>query len=406
MDAGRKAVPTVLQIIPRLDAGGAERTVIDMARAVKRTGGRALVATEGGRMIAELTDAGGEWIAFPAATKSPARIVSNAFKLERLIREENVNLVHARSRAPAWSANIATARTKIPFVTTYHGAYNQSSFLKGLYNSIMARGDAVIANSRYTADLIRVRHRPPENTLHVVPRGIDLNAFDPANVSKERFSKLAQAWGLAHGDRVILLPARLTAWKGHTVLIDAAQMLVANGLDRAVFVLAGDPQGRDDYVRSIEERIAALHLNQAVRIVGHCDDMPSAYLAAEITVVPSVEPEAFGRTAVEAQAMGSAVIVSDIGATAETVLAPPEALPEKCTGWRVPAGDAGALAYAIWEAMHMADQDKRALATRARAHTAAHFSLPVMVAKTLGVYDSLLGTAMRASFEQQAALPI
>ena len=165
--------PTILQIVPRLDTGGAERSVVEIAVAVVRAGGRALVLAEPGRLAPEVVAAGGEIIEFPAATKNPLRMLANAHAIERLVRQRGVDLVHARSRAPAWSALMAARRARVPFVTTYHGAYGETNALKRFYNSVMARGDVVIANSRYTADLIAQRYGTPRQRLEAIHRGVD-----------------------------------------------------------------------------------------------------------------------------------------------------------------------------------------------------------------------------------------
>lgn len=380
---------TILQVIPDLDAGGAERTAVDVAAAVVEAGGRALIASRGGRLAAEAEAAGARCVAFPAATKNPAIMLANARRLERLAREEHVTLIHARSRAPAWSALIAARRARLPLVTTYHGAYRRGGALKNLYNSVMARGDVVIANSHFTAQLICERHPFAEPRIRVIHRGTDLSAFEQTAVSPERLRALRAAWSIAEGRRIVLLPARLTAWKGHDVLIDAASRLVAAGRDDVDFVLAGDPQGRDGYRDTLVDRMVRSGLAHRIRLVGHCSDMPAAYALADVVTVPSTQPEAFGRTAVEAQAMGRPVVASDLGAAPETVLAPPEVTQDARTGWRVPPGDADALAAAIAAALDLPPDSRAAVAQRARRHVHARFSLAAMTGATLDVYAGL-----------------
>lgn len=386
---------TVLQVIPELDTGGAERTAVDVAHALVSAGHRAIVASQGGRLVAELVAGGAEHVAMPLKRKAPLALWRNAQALRQLVRAEGVDLVHARSRAPAWSALRAARAQGVPFVTTYHGIYNQSNAAKALYNSVMARGDAVIANSRYTARLIAERHPFAQGHITVIHRGSDLGALDPASVSPERRQALASAWGLAGGERVILNLARLTHWKGQTVLIEALARLA--GDDRPprhapgwTCILAGDAQGREAYVAELKHRIAAADLTGHVRLVGHCADVGAALALADVAVVASVEPEAFGRAAVEAQAAGVPVVATNLGAVPETVLAPPDVAEDERTGWRVPASDAGALAAAIAEMLALATDRREALAGRARAHVTAHFSVEAMCAATLAVYDRLL----------------
>ncbi|WP_029030127.1 glycosyltransferase family 4 protein [Salinarimonas rosea] len=381
---------TILQIIPELEAGGAERTAVDVAAGLAAVGARALVATEGGRLVGELQAKGGIWVPFPAATKNPLSMLRNVRRLARLSLDEGVSLIHARSRAPAWSALGAARALSLPFVTTYHGSYQSRTGLKHRYNRIMARGDIVIANSHYTAGLIAGLYLEAEPRLRVIHRGTDLSAYAPSAVAPERIEALRAEWGVAPHQRVVLLAARLTGWKGQAVLIEAAARLKSWGLSDVVFVLAGDPQGREGYVRELDGLVAARGVADLVRRVGHCTDMPAAFLGASVVTVPSTEPEAFGRSAVEAQAMGTPVVVSDLGAVPETVLAPPQVEPAQRTGWRVAAGDAEALADAIAEALTLGASAREAMALRARLHVERHFSLDRMVADTLDVYATLL----------------
>ncbi|MHB2167331.1 glycosyltransferase family 4 protein [Alsobacter sp. R-9] len=382
---------TILQVVPTLDAGGVERTTVDIAAALAAVGARPMVATQGGRLVGELQAKGGLFLPFPAATKNPLSMLANARRLQAICRDEGVDIVHARSRAPAWSALLAARRLRLPFVTTYAGAYGGRSAAKVLYNSVMARGDVVIANSHYTADLITRMHPFAREHVRVIHRGTDLKAFSPAAVAPERVERLRTTWGVDPDRRIILLAARLTGWKGQTVLVEATRKLLDGGVRDVTVILAGDPQGRDGFVKDLDALIARHALQDVVKRVGHCSDMPAAFLAAALVTVPSTEPEAFGRSAVEAQAMGAPVIVSDHGAVPETVLAPPQVHASARTGWRVPPGDAGALAEAMAAALAMGASARDALAQRARAHVEAHFSLEGMIADTLDVYAALLG---------------
>lgn len=396
MPTGR---PTILQIIPRLDTGGAELSTVEIVEAVVRAGGRALVLTEGGRLVGRVEAGGGEIVPFPAGTKNPARIMLNARRLARLVEAENVDLLHARSRAPAWSALMAARAAERPFVTTYHGAYSETNAVKRLYNGVMARSDIVIANSAYTARLIETRYATPASRVRVVHRGLDELAFAPDRVIPDRIAALRERWRVAPGTRVVLHAARLTGWKGQHVLIAAAGQLARRGaLGDAVIVLAGDAQGRGDYVASLERQIAQAGLGGRVRLVGHVDDIPAAFQTAYVAVVASTEPEAFGRAATEAQAMCCPVIATAIGAPPETVLAEPAVAAHQATGWLVPPGDDAALARCLEAALSAAPADHRAMGDRARAHVMANFTLFAMKRSTLAVYDTLLGSAMVARF--------
>lgn len=381
---------TVLQIIPALDAGGAERTTVDTAGALAAAGARALVACEGGRLVAELQARGGIWVPFPAGSKNPFAMALNVRKLARLIRGERPSIVHARSRAPAWVALGACRATGTPFMTTYHGAYSGRSPLKLRYNSVMARGDVVVANSRYTGGLIVKNFPWARDRLRIVVNGADLRQFKVEAVDPARVERLRAAWGVEPEDRIVLLAARLTEWKGQRVLIEAAAKLARNGLSGTVFILAGDPQGRTGYVKELDGLIAKAGLDTVVRRVGHCDDMPAALMAASVVAVPSTEPETFGRVAVEAQSLGTPVVVSDLGAVGETVLAPPDTSPEQRTGWRVPAGNVDALADALAAALRLGASARDAMALRGRVHVEQHFSVDRMGRDMLDAYAALL----------------
>ena len=391
--------PTILQIIPRLDTGGAELSTIEITEAVVRAGGRALVATEGGRLAGQIGASGGDIITFPAGTKNPLAIYANAWALARIIREQRVDLIHARSRAPAWSALLAARQTGIPFVSTYHGAYAEKGRLKRFYNSVMARADVVIANSAYTGELIKQRYGTPDQRIRVIHRGVDLATFRPEAVSPERVAALHLAWGVAPGQKVILQAARLSGWKGQRVLIEAAGLLQNRGqLGSAVVILAGDAQGREGYSDSLRQTASGAGLGDRVRLVGHVGDIAAAYLAAHVTVVASIEPEAFGRAATEAMAMGSPVIATAIGAPPETIAAEPRMAAAEVTGWLVPPGDAGALADHLALALAMPEVERTAIGIRARAHVAARFTLENMKRATLAVYDQLLGEGLEQRF--------
>lgn len=391
--------PTILQIIPRLDTGGAELSTIEIAEAVVRTGGRALVATEGGRMADRITALGGEIITMPVDAKNPVTIFANARRLAALVRSRGVSLIHARSRAPAWSGLIAARRTGVPFLTTYHGAYGERGRIKRLYNSVMVRGDAVIANSKYTSDLIVSRYGALAGTPHIIPRGVDISRFSLAAVDEARRSALRQSWGIPPGQRIILQAARLTTWKGQRFVIEAVAQLHNTGkLADAVLVLAGDAQGRNDYADGLRALARDRGIADRVRLVGHVDDIAAAYATAHVTVVASIEPEAFGRAAAEALALGCPTITTDIGAPPEIVLAPPHVPIGAATGWHVPPRDSSALSAALAEALALNGEARRAMGDRAIASIVARFTLETMKRQTLAVYDSLLGTDMARRF--------
>lgn len=394
---------TILQVVPRLDTGGSEQATIEIAEALTRAGATALVATAGGRMTAAVTRSGGEVITLPVASKNPFTILANAKRLETLINDRSVDLVHARSRAPGWSAFLAARRSGRPFVTTYHGAYGSLGPIKAAYNSVMGRGDRVIANSLYTAKLIAERQHAARDRIRIVYRGIDNATFDPLVVPPGPVAKLRERWGVKPETKIVLQAARLTGLKGHRHTIEAAAKLDRQGaLDGAVIVFAGDAPGKAAYRQELIDLIARRGLQRKVLLVGHCDDMPSAFLAAHVAILPSLVAETFGRTSIEAQAMGCPVIVSDLGALPETIDAAGGAA--GFTGWLVGAGDADALAAKIALALALTPEERSAIGARAHARVSALFELSQMQTKTLQVYDELLGTHLAERFADPPAL--
>jgi len=395
IDGGGNKKPIVLQVLPALETGGVERTAVDMAKAITAAGWTALVASEGGRMQHELDRIGAEHIVLPLASKNPLQIHKNAAQLAALIYDRSVSLVHARSRAPAWSALMAARRNKVPFVTTFHGTYGLKGPFKKLYNSVMTRGDRVIANSKFIADRVRKDYGmglgDDAGRLITIPRGIETTRFfNPAAVSAERIIQLADRWRLTDGLPVIMLPGRLTRWKGHTVLIDA---LKHYGQQDVICVLVGDDQGRTKYREELEALVRENNLESVVRFVGDCNDMAAAYMLADVVVSASTDPEAFGRVAVEAQAMGRPVIATDHGGARETIL-------PGITGWLVPPGAALELASALRKAVHLDPDDRAEMASAGRAHVLEEYKVELMTARTMFVYRELLGFPEAKTFPE------
>ncbi len=381
---------TVLQVIPHLSAGGAERTTIEVAEALKAAGARAIVASVGGRLEGELTRPGGELVRIDnLATKNPLAIYSNATVLSKIISQYKVDLVHARSRAPAWSALWAARRMKKPFVTTYHGVYNARSSAKRLYNSVMARGDAVIANSDYTATHVRQQHPDAADRVITIHRGVDIKRFTPEAVLPQRRAALAKAWRLPEdvaerNETIILLPARMTGWKGHREAIAAAARLKTRKTPAWRMIFAGDPQGRDAYMNELAQLIAQHGLDDRIAMVGHCDDMPAAFALADIVIAPSNEPEAFGRVAAEAGAMAVPVIGSTIGAQGEIIV-------DGQTGFVVPPVNPPALADAIGNLLERGPEGHRQMGEAAQARVREKFTTAALQEATLAVYERLMG---------------
>jgi len=379
---------TILQVIPNLSAGGAERTTIEIAEAMKAAGGKSLVVSAGGRLEGELLRAGGELIKLDnAGSKNPLSIYAHAGVIAKVAKQNNVALIHARSRAPAWSALWASNRLKLPFVTTYHGIYNTKSGLKRWYNSIMARGTVVIANSEFTAEHVRKEHPAAKDRLVVIPRGVDIEKFDPARIIPSRKATLLRQWNLQETDEsvLILLPARMTGWKGHREAVAAAAILAGKpDLPPWRMVFAGDAQGRSGYLEELRTLISQNNLDGRVSIVGHCDDMPAAFALCDIVIAPSNEPEAFGRVAAEAGAMGAPVIGSSIGAQGEIIVA-------GITGDIVPPSDPAALAGSILTLLLAGPERQKAMGLAAQQRVREKFTTSALQKATLGVYEGLIG---------------
>lgn len=366
-------------MLPSLVSGGVERGTLEIAEALVAAGFRAFVASAGGPLVGSLEALGARHVTLPLATKSPVGIWRNAGALARLAREEGIAILHARSRAPAWSALAAARRVGARFVTTYHGTYNEGLPGKRFYNSVMAHGDRVIAISRFIAGHVRATHGVGEDRLRIIPRGVDERLFDPARVAPERIAALRAAWGVPEGRPVVMLPGRVTRWKGQGVLVEAMARLPGD----ALALLVGDAGGKPGFREELAARIAALGLQDRVRLVGHAQDMPAALLIADVVVHASTDAEAFGRTVIEAQAMERCVVASDLGGPTETV-------EDGATGWRVPPGDAAALAVAIEKVLAMPAADRAAIGARARAAVLAGYTTARMQAATLAVYRELL----------------
>jgi len=382
--------PVVLQVLPSLVTGGVERGTVDMAGSLTEAGWTALVASSGGPMVRELDRQGVKHITLPLHSKNPLVIKANIAKLEAVIREHGVDIVHARSRAPAWSAWYAAQATGAHFVTTFHGTYNLGWMgLKARYNAVMTRGERVIAISNFIANHMRTCYGIHPSKVRVVHRGVDLTKFDPARVSQERIIQLAQRWRLPDGHKVIMLPGRLTRWKGQIVLIEALARLGRRDLR---CLLVGSDQGRTGYTEELKALVAARGLTDIVHIVGECNDMPAAYMLTDVVVSASTDPEAFGRVIVEGQAMGRPVVVTDNGAGRENVL-------DGQSGLLVPPGDPDALAAALGRLLEMPLSEREAVAEIAINFVRENFSRELMCARTIDVYREVLALPVAAEVE-------
>jgi glycosyltransferase involved in cell wall biosynthesis len=368
----------ILQVLPALEEGGVERGAVEMTEAIARAGGQAIVASAGGRMVPSIERAGGTHVVIPLLTKDPLNILLNARRLRRLVVREQVDLVHARSRAPAWSALIAARRARVPFLTTWHGVYAENLPGKRLYNAVMAKGDRVIAISDFVGRRVAADYGVGPDRLRVIHRGADPAIFDPGRVNGDRLHNLAHAWRIPENTRIVLLPGRVTTWKGQALLVEALARLERRDAV-AVFTGSAGPG-----LRALLAQAKAAGVAERTRFVGHCADMAAAYALADLVVAPSLKPEPFGRVVVEAQAMERLVIVADHGGAVETV-------EHGVSGWRIPPGDVEALAHAIDTGLSLSSEQRAIFGANARAGVLERFSKARMQAATIAVYGELLG---------------
>lgn len=372
--------PIIMQIIPELGPGGAEQGCIDIAAELVRAGSTAIVVSNGGSRIHELARNGTIHINLPVHSKNPLVMWKNIGRLRELIKKYNVDIVHVRSRAPAWSAMKACQNTDARYMTTCHAPYNINGKAKRFYNSAIAKGERVIAISNHVANYLLENYKIDHRDIRLIHRGIALEKFHPTVVAPAQLIKVSAAWRLPDGASVVMLPGRITRWKGHHVLIDAIAKL---GRDDIFCVLIGSDQGRTEYREELEESIKEKNLGGQIRIIDHCDDMPAAYMVSTVVVSASTDPEGFGRIPIEAQAMGRPIIATDHGGAQETVI-------KNETGWLVPPNDSTALTEAIQEALNLTPAQRSILATRAMAHVAQNFTREKMADETLNVYAELL----------------
>ncbi|MFT8655711.1 MAG: glycosyltransferase family 4 protein [Acetobacter papayae] len=387
------ASPVIMQVLPALDQGGVERGTIEMAEAITLAGGQALVVSTGGRLESRLRHAGGTHLALPrASSRNPLHILRNARALERIIRAHDVALVHARSRAPAWAARLACRRAGVPLVTTWHGDHAARFGAKKLYNAVLASGDRVIAISAHIARRLAGEYHVGPDRLRTIPRGADIRQFSPDSVSGQRVHDLAEQWRVPPDIPVILMPGRLTAWKGQALVLQAlGQIAITRPELRWCCVLIGSDSQGGQYARTLAEQAAQAGVSEHIRFAGHCDDMPAAMAMACMVLAPSLRPEPFGRVVVEAQALAKPVIVARHGGAIETVQ-------DGETGLAITPGNATELAHAIETVLDSPEEARAFMGDKARQAVLDHYTTQAMQYATLAVYDELLGTALAPHF--------
>ncbi len=377
---------TVLQIIPRLISGGAERSAIDVAITLAKKGHHAIIVSQGGRLVQEAEKHNITCIELPVASKSPITIFRNINRIVKIIKEYNVDIVHARSRAPAWSAYYAAQKTGVKFLTTYHGLYKEQNFLKKYYNSVMVKGDAIIAVSDFIENALKKRY--PEfdvdKKITTIYRGINLGHYAPEYVTRQRIEQLIKKWELTDDMRqVILLPGRITRIKGHILLIEAIEKIIKTRND-FICICPGDIQAdKQDYANEVHQILHQKGLQHYMRLPGPCLDMAAAYAVSNIVVAPSTKPESFGRIPIEAQVMGKPIICSNHGGFQETVV-------NNKTGFLFESNNADELAKAIETVLSTNEQQRNLSVSQARKKITELYSVERMCDLTIKLYEKLL----------------
>ena len=377
----------VLQVIPKLGYGGAETGCYDLAHYLPENNCTSYIVTSGGELIKYIDKKKVKLIRLPVHTKNPILMFLNSIILVMIILFFNISIVHARSRAPAWSCLLATKITGRKFVTTFHGTYNFNSFIKKFYNSVMVRSDLIIAGSNFIFAHINTNYSKYINSTKkflVIFRGINVNYFDPTTTTETDEDQLIYNWGLKKDKKLILLPGRLTPWKGQEIFIEALN-LVNQKLGYEIFyaVILGSDQGRDVYTKKIKRLAERYRLVNQVKFIKHCKNMPLAYKISDIVVSASIEPEAFGRVAIEAQAMEKPIIASNIGGSNETII-------NDNTGFLFESENPESLSKKILEVFNLDESTLKSMGNEGRKNIIKKFNVEKMCFSTYSEYKKLL----------------
>ena len=377
----------VLQVIPKLGYGGAETGCYDIAHYLPENGCKSFIVTSGGELLKFVDKNKVKVFRLPVQSKNPILILINAIILTFIILFNNISIIHARSRAPAWSCLIASKITSRKFVTTFHGTYNFKSNLKKLYNSVMVRSDLIIAGSNFIFSHIKENYSNYLNQkkkLLVVFRGINVDYFDPTTKLETEEKKLLKQWEIEKDKKIILLPGRLTTWKGQEVFIEAINLAnIELGYEAFYAVILGSDQGRDLYKKKLIRLSEQYRLTKQLRFIDHCKDMALAYKVSDIIVSASIEPEAFGRVSVEAQSMEKPIIASNIGGSNETVV-------DEKTGYLFKAGDAKSLSQKILKTLTIDETQLKLIGVEGRKNIVQKFNVEKMCFSTYSEYKRLI----------------
>ena len=386
----------VLIVVPTLDGGAADAGAVELVRILSRAGHRAVVVSRAGRLVPDVTAAGGEFVALDVSSKNPVFMLRNAIILTRLARERRCGIVHAFGRAGAWSAFIAARLRRIPFVTSWYKGFREQNIFKRWYNSIMARGDRVIASSEQIAQLINDRYGTAWDKIAVVPCSVDLDRFDPESVTRDRIDVIRSAWGIKRDTKVILITGRILRRKGHHVVVKAVKRLKEMGLKDFLCVFVGEDRGRTRYTGELWDLVLTTGTMDVIRMAAPVADLPAAYAAASVVVSAAVQPEGVQRALLEAQAMARPVIVSDLAAGTDVVLTAPAVPESRIAGFRFPSGDDAALAAILLRLFSMPEPNRATIGRRGRDWVLDHFNDEIVAEQTLRVYGQIARSATSA----------
>jgi len=377
----------VLQVIPKLGYGGAETGCFDLAHYLPENDCQSYVVTSGGELLKFIDKKKVKLIKLPVQSKNPILILFNAIALVFIILFHNISIVHARSRAPAWSCLLATKLTRRKFVTTFHGTYSFNNPLKKFYNSIMARSNLIIAGSNFIFSHINnnySKYLGLRRKFLVIFRGINVDYFDSSTTLEHEENQLLKDWELNRDKKIILMPGRLTRWKGQEVFIEALNLINKKlGHQSYYAVILGSDQGRNVYSKKIKRLAEQYRLTRQLRFIEHCINMPLAYKISDLVVSPSIEPEAFGRVAVEAQAMEKPIVASDIGGSNETII-------NNKTGFLFESGNVEALSKKIIEVLSLDKSTLKSMGIEGRKNIIKKFNVEKMCFSTYSEYKKLL----------------
>ena len=377
----------VLQVIPKLGYGGAETGCFDIAHYLPENGCESFIVTSGGELIKFINKEKVKLIKLPVHSKNPLMILFNTIALIFIIISNNISIVHARSRAPAWSCFFATKVTRRKFVTTFHGTYNFKSKLKKFYNSVMVRSNLIIAGSNFIFSHIKENYSDYlnlKNKLLVIFRGINVDYFDATTKIETEEKQLLKNWGIEENKKIILLPGRLTSWKGQELFLEAVNLVnIQLGYEAFYAVILGSEQGRDLFKKKLIRLVEQYRMTKQLKFISHCKDMALAYKVSNIVVSSSIEPEAFGRVAVEAQSMEKVIIASNIGGSNETII-------DGKTGYLFETGNPQSLCEKILKVLNLDETTLKTLGAEGRKNIISKFNVEKMCFSTYSEYKKLI----------------